>query len=49
MTLTDIIIKVLLFFGVFYGAIFIASFIGKKLRERNNSIEKAKDNKQKKD
>ena len=35
MTLTDIIIKILLFFGVFYGAIFIASFVGKKIRERN--------------
>ena len=36
MTLTDIIVKVLLFFGVFYGGIFIASFVGKKIREKNS-------------
>jgi len=35
MTLTDIIIKILLFFGVFYGAIVISAFVGKKIRERN--------------
>ena len=39
MTLTDIIIKILLFFGVFYGGIFIASFVGKKIREKNASKE----------
>jgi hypothetical protein len=40
MSLTDIIIKVLLFFAVFYGAIFISSFVGKKFRERDNTEKK---------
>ena len=39
MTLTDIIVKILLFFGVFYGGIFIASFVGKNIRENNASKE----------
>jgi len=47
MTLADIIIKVLLFFGVFYGAIFIASFIGKKIRERKNIKKSSVDNQSK--
>ena len=42
MSLTDIIVKVLLFFTVFYGAIFIAAFVGKKVRERNDSKEENK-------
>ena len=42
MTITDIIIKILLFFGVFYGAIFISSFVGKKIRERNELKENSK-------
>lgn len=36
MTLTEIIVKVLLFFTVFYGGIIISSFIGKKIREKND-------------
>jgi len=40
MTLTEIIIKILLFFTVFYGAIVISAFIGKKIREKNKSKEK---------
>ena len=42
MSLTDIIVKVLLFFGVFYGAIFISAFVGKKIRERNTLEEENK-------
>jgi hypothetical protein len=34
MTIMDIIIKILLFFGVFYGAIVISAFVGKKIREQ---------------
>ena len=34
MSLMDIIIKILLFFGVFYGAIAITSFVSKKIREK---------------
>jgi len=47
MTITDIIIKILLFFGIFYGAIFISAFIGKKLRERNVLKEEEKNSKSK--
>jgi hypothetical protein len=36
MTLTEIIVKVFLFFAVFYGGIIISSFIGKKIREKND-------------
>ncbi|CAA6821544.1 MAG: Unknown protein [uncultured Sulfurovum sp.] len=42
MTLMDIIIKVLLFFTVFYGAILIASYLGKKIREKNSLKEEDK-------
>ena len=35
MTLIDIIIKILLFFGVFYGAIAITSIVSKKIREKD--------------
>jgi len=35
MSLIDIIIKILLFFGVFYGAIAISAFVGKKIKEKN--------------
>ena len=31
----DIIIKILLFFSVFYGAIAISAFIAKKIREKD--------------
>jgi len=34
MTLQEIIIKILFFFGVFYGAIGITAFISKKIREK---------------
>lgn len=47
MTLTDIIIKVLLFFGVFYGAIGISSFIGKMIRKRKALKEEEKVSKSK--
>ena len=33
--MTEIIIKIFLFFGVFYGAIGITAFISKKIRERD--------------
>jgi len=39
MSLQDIIIKILFFFAVFYGAIAITSFVSKKL----NLAEKAKE------
>ena len=42
MTITDIIIKILLFFAVFYGAIFISAFVGKKIRERKELKENSK-------
>jgi len=35
MTLQEIIIKILFFFGVFYGAIGITAFVSKKIREKN--------------
>jgi hypothetical protein len=44
MTMTEIIIKILLFFGVFYGAIAITAVISKKIRERDNA--KVQDEKQ---
>jgi len=34
MSLMDIIIKILLFFGVFYGAIAITSLVSKKIRDK---------------
>jgi uncharacterized protein YneF (UPF0154 family) len=40
MTLLDIIIKILLFFLVFYGAIIISSFISNKIRMSQNDKEK---------
>jgi len=36
MSMMDIIIKILLFFGVFYGAIAITAFVSKKIREKEN-------------
>ena len=45
MTLTDIIIKILLFFTLFYGAIMITAFVSKKIRELQNTEEKEKDDK----
>ena len=34
MSLQEIIIKILLFFGVFYGAIGITAIVSKKIREK---------------
>ncbi len=34
MSIEEILLKILLFFGVFYGAIGITAFIGKKIREK---------------
>jgi hypothetical protein len=34
MSLQEIILKILLFFSIFYGAIGITAFISKKIRER---------------
>ncbi len=42
MTLTEIIVKVFLFFAVFYGGIVISSFLGKKIRERSRLKDKTK-------
>jgi len=42
MTLMDIIIKILLFFSVFYGAIAISSFVGKKIREKEKKVKEKK-------
>ena len=36
----DIIIKILLFFAVFYGAIAISAFVGKKIREKQEEDKK---------
>ncbi len=33
MSIEEVLIKILLFFGVFYGAIGITAFIGKRIRE----------------
>jgi NADH:ubiquinone oxidoreductase subunit 3 (subunit A) len=38
----DIIIKILLFFGVFYGAIAITAFVSKKIREKEDKDKKDK-------
>jgi len=40
MTLGEIIIKVFLFFTVFYGGIVIASFLGKKISEKDSTKDK---------
>ena len=48
MTLTDIVIKILLFFTVFYGAIFISAYVGKKIREKNNLEDSSKKEENKK-
>jgi NADH:ubiquinone oxidoreductase subunit 3 (subunit A) len=40
MTIMDIIIKILLFFTVFYGAIILTAFISKKIRLSQNNKEK---------
>jgi len=34
MTLQEVFLKILFFFGVFYGAIGITAFISKKIREK---------------
>ena len=48
MSMMDIIIKILLFFGVFYGAIAITAFVSKKIREKENQEDKEnKDEKEK--
>ena len=45
MSLQDIIIKILFFFAVFYGAIAITSFVSKKLNLAEKAKEKEKENK----
>ncbi len=45
MTLTDIIIKILLFFIVFYGAIMLTSFVSKRIRGVQDNEEKDRDDK----
>ena len=45
MTLMDIIVKILLFFSVFYGAIAISSFVGKKIREKQEDKKETKEEK----
>ncbi len=35
MSIEEILLKILLFFGVFYGAIAITAFISKKIHERD--------------
>ena len=45
MTLVDIIIKILLFFLVFYGAIMITAFASKKIRMSRNDKKKNPPNK----
>jgi hypothetical protein len=40
MTVIDIVIKILLFFLVFYGAIMISSFVANKIRMSQNDKEK---------
>ena len=34
MSIEEILLKILLFFGVFYGAIAITAFISKKIRKK---------------
>jgi hypothetical protein len=46
MTFTDIIIKILLFFLVFYGAILISSYISKKIRRFQNRKKSRESNEQ---
>jgi hypothetical protein len=41
MSIIDIIIKILLFFGVFYGAIAITSWVSKKIRDKENESKKS--------
>jgi hypothetical protein len=45
MTIMDIIIKILLFFAVFYGAIAISAFVGKKIREKQEDEKEKKEEK----
>lgn len=45
MTVLDIVIKILLFFLVFYGAIMITSLVSKKLRKSQNDKDKEKNDK----
>ena len=40
MTLTDIIIKILLFFLVFYGAIMLTAIVSKKIRKLQDKEKK---------
>ncbi len=37
MTVMDIVIKILLFFAVFYGAIMITAFVSKKIRKTDET------------
>jgi hypothetical protein len=41
MSIIDIIIKILLFLGVFYGAIAITSWVSKKIRDKENESKKS--------
>ena len=45
MSIQDIIIKILLFFAIFYGAIMLTSLISKKIRNLNEE-KKDKDKKE---
>jgi len=47
MSLQEIIIKILLFFGVFYGAIGITAFVSKKIREKKEKEEDKESSKSK--
>jgi len=40
MTLMEIIIKILLFFSIFYGAIALTTFFAKKIREKEKKAPK---------
>ncbi len=46
MSIGEILIKILLFFGIFYGAIGITALISKKIRDKNRQ-KKDTDTKQK--
>jgi membrane-anchored glycerophosphoryl diester phosphodiesterase (GDPDase) len=45
MTVIDIVIKILLFFIIFYGAIMITAFLSKKIKKSQNDEEKDLKNK----
>ena len=45
MTVMDIVIKILLFFVVFYGAIMITAFVSKKIRKYEEKNKKEDEDK----